>query len=129
MGDPASILVVDDDVDLMLLIAELLADDGFRVRTASDGLEALARITDGGMPDLILLDLRMPRMDGEEFVRYLEQRYARLPPVIVMTAAVDTRRRAERLRARAWLAKPFDIEHMLALVHRVLVTRDDSPGS
>jgi two-component system response regulator MprA len=127
MADPASILVVEDDVDLMQLVTDVLADEGFDVRTAPDGLAALDSIADRGLPDLILLDMRMPRMDGIEFVRELEARHADAPPVIVMTAAVDTRRRAEQVHARAWLAKPFDIQHMIALVRRILAGSDEPP--
>lgn len=127
MADPASILVVEDDEDLMQLVADVLADEGFAVRTAPDGLAALETIADAGLPDLILLDMRMPRMDGAEFVAELERHHAETPPVIVMTAAVDTRRRAEQVHARAWLAKPFEIQDMLALVRRILAARGDPP--
>jgi CheY-like chemotaxis protein len=127
LAAPADILVVEDDVDLLPLVTDVLVDEGFHVRTAPDGLAALDSIAEHGMPDLILLDMRMPRMDGLEFVRELERRRVRIPPVVVMTAAVDTRRRAEQVHARAWLAKPFDTEHMIAVVRRVLAARDESP--
>lgn len=131
MGHEARVLVVEDDPDLLFLVADVLAGEGFHVRTARDGLAALADITDHGMPDLILLDIRMPRMDGLEFARELSRSHPVPAPLIVMTAAADPRPCATQVKAKAWLAKPFNIEDMITTVRRVLDSARDAaqPGA
>lgn len=122
MTDNPSVLIVEDDEDLRQLIAGVLASEGLSVRTAANGHEALAEITRSGMPDLILLDIRMPRMNGPEFARALADQYVAHAPLLVMTAAADPRAIAAQLGAFGWLAKPFEIEHLIASVRRALQT-------
>ncbi|MGZ4392497.1 MAG: response regulator, partial [Gaiellaceae bacterium] len=62
----ATVLVVDDDDDLRTMVETILEDAGYVVRRAGDGVEALEQLAQMGRPDLILLDMRMPRMDGWE---------------------------------------------------------------
>jgi CheY-like chemotaxis protein len=116
----ASVLVVEDDEDLRHLVAEVLTGDGLTVRTAADGHAALAEIAVHGMPALILLDMRMPRMNGQEFASALVQQYPARARLIVLTAAADPRRIAEQVNAFDWLPKPFEVEQLLAAVHRAL---------
>src|SRR5512146_2702652 len=85
IGSPR-ILLVDDDPNLLVLLAEQLRADGFEVTTARDGQEALRRLQ-GGWPDLLLVDMMMPRMDGLTFARELKAR-ADLP--IIVLSAIDT---------------------------------------
>ena len=120
MTAPATILVVEDDDDLRNLLAVVLAGEGFSVRTAPDGHEALADIAAHGMPGLILLDMRMPRMSGPEFARALERQYPARAPVIAITAAADPREAAAQVNALDWLSKPFEVPQLLAAVARVL---------
>lgn len=115
-----AILVVEDNDDLRNLVAVVLASEGFSVRTAADGHEALEDIAAHGMPGLILLDMRMPRMSGPEFARAFEHQYPARAPVIAITAAADPRDVAARVNALEWLAKPFDVPQLLAAVHRAL---------
>ncbi len=122
MSSP-SILVVEDDADLVAIVEMVLADAGYRVRTAADGRAALARCAEE-MPALVLLDMRMPGMNGWEFAREFRARYGRACPIVVVTAAENARRRAEEVGADAWLAKPFDLEDVLALVARFLGPSD-----
>lgn len=114
---PRRILVVEDDADLVDLIAEALADADFAVRSAPDGVAALALLPTWA-PSLILLDLSMPLMSGEEFA----EQYRALPgphaPLVVVSGARDATERAERIAARSVVGKPFDIDALRLLVDR-----------
>ncbi len=114
------ILVIDDDPAILDLIVEVLRDEGYGVIGARDGLEALRQI-DRHRPDLILLDLWMPRMNGWEFRR----RQRALPgladvPVVLLSAGGGLPRHAAELDAAATIAKPFDLAHLLRVVEEVL---------
>ncbi len=113
---PATILVVEDHADLRDMLAILLESEGYEVRTATNGAEALARLSET-LPALILLDLMMPVMTGDEFRerQLADPRYSKVP-VICMTAAHDGRARAERIRADEYFQKPLDFEHLLTVV-------------
>jgi CheY-like chemotaxis protein len=124
----ASVLVVEDDPDLATLLELVLADGGYRVRTAGHGLEALARVGEE-MPGLILLDMRMPIMNGWEFARELRARHGRACPIVVVTAAENAAQRAAEVGADGWLAKPFDIDDVLAAVARHLPPRAGDAGA
>lgn len=116
------LLLVDDDDDIREMLATILEADGFRIVTARNGHEALERI-DEERPDLVILDMRMPVMDGWQLNRVLEERGDR-PPIVVVTAAADPAARAADIRAEGWLAKPFDIEELEHVIRRVLGDRD-----
>ena len=93
------VLVVDDDDDVCSAVAELLRLEGYGVQTAhhgQEGLQAVAR----QLPDLILLDMKMPIMGGTEFATAFRARYGREVPIVVFTAADDAQRRAARNRRR-----------------------------
>jgi DNA-binding response OmpR family regulator len=111
------VLVVEDDPDLVALVEMLLVDEGYRVRTAPEGRAALAHVAEE-MPALVLLDMRMPGMDGWEFAREFRARHGRAAPIVVVTAAEDARARAQEIDADGWLAKPFDLDDVLALAAR-----------
>ncbi|MBZ4418869.1 response regulator [Myxococcus sp. RHSTA-1-4] len=113
----AHVLVVDDDPDLVEVVTLALEMAGYRVSQASNGLGAL-RVLERELPQLILLDMRMPVMDGWTFARELRARYGYRVPVVVVTAAEDARLRAREVEANAWLGKPFDVDALLATVGR-----------
>lgn len=117
-GDRGPVLVVEDDPDLAGLLRMILADEGYAVETAANGAEALRNVA-ARMPAVILLDMRMPVMNGWEFARAFEARYGRAAPIVVVTAAEDARARAEEIGADAWLAKPFDLDDVLRVVARL----------
>jgi CheY-like chemotaxis protein len=111
-----SVLVVEDHADLREMLAVLLETEGFAVQTAGNGREALECL-DAARPDVILLDLMMPVMTGDEFrARQLADPRYRDVPVICMTAAHDGRDRAERLHADAYFQKPVDFDRLLHVV-------------
>ncbi len=109
------VLVVEDDADLLALMEIVLTDAGFRVRTAQEGRAALRRVEEE-MPAVVLLDMRMPGMNGWEFAREFRSRHGRACPIVVVTAAENARQRAEEIGAEGWLAKPFDIEDVVRAV-------------
>lgn len=113
-----SVLVVDDDPDILSAVEMILEVEGYRVFSARNGAEALT-VLDGARPSLILLDLMMPVMDGWEFRRRLLDHPASAIPVVVVSADRDIARKAETIRADGYVAKPFDLDHLLAEVGRL----------
>ena len=116
MKSTGRILVVDDDPDLREFLRLMLTSMGFEVTSAANGREALD-VMDGHDPDLILLDMKMPVMNGWEFCRALEGRNSR-PPIVVLTAAPDPAGRAAEVHAEGWLGKPFEYAQLEAIVRR-----------
>lgn len=111
------VLVVDDDPDIRLIVSDVLEFEGYQVVNASDGAEAL-RVIRHIRPDLVLLDMRMPVMDGWEFAVQLKQQGIMLP-ILMMTAATDARRWATDIQAQGFLSKPFDILELLEAVTKL----------
>jgi DNA-binding response OmpR family regulator len=114
------VLVAEDDADLRSLVALTLADAGIDVDEACNGQEALAHVKER-RPDLVLLDMMMPVMDGRTFCTGLHGMGDGVgPTVVVMTAAERAPQLAAEVGAAGWLAKPFDIDELLATVRRFL---------
>lgn len=117
-------LVVDDEPDMRWLLARTLRDQGFEVVTAEDGQAALEQIS-CEPPDVVLLDLKMPRLDG---IQVLEQAKAVAPhmPVVLVTAYgnLPSAIQAMRLGADDYLAKPFDNDEILLTVRKALGKRE-----
>ncbi len=104
----------------------LLQDAGYPVRTASNGLQALERTAEE-MPGLILLDMRMPVMNGWEFAREFRARHDHACPIVVVTAAENAQLRAQEIQAEGWLAKPFDLDDVLRMAARFLPQPSGAP--
>ncbi|HEX8915052.1 MAG TPA: response regulator [Humisphaera sp.] len=122
------VLVVDDEPNIRLMLRTALESAGFVVDEAADGRQAIESI-DRDVPDLMVLDLSMPVLDGMGVLRQLRDRPAdRRPPVVVLTAygSVPTAVRAVRLGARDFLEKPTTPDDLRAAVRGVLA--DDRPG-
>ena len=115
---PPLVLVAEDDPELRELVALTLTDAGMEVEQARDGREALEHVV-AHKPDLVLLDMRMPVMDGRAFCDAIRTR-GDPPPVVVMTAGDRAAQTAQELGAVSWLAKPFDIDDLVAAVRRSL---------
>ena len=115
------VLVVDDDDAIRDTVAEVLASEGYLVLTAANGAEAL-NLVEAQRPDLVLLDMRMPVLDGWGFVAGLNERGIRLK-VLVLTATQDARRWAGEIGADGWIAKPFDLDELLSAVEALCVVR------
>jgi CheY-like chemotaxis protein len=117
--DPNSstVMVVDDHGDIRETLAMILEDAGFDVVTAADGRDALRQLHDGPRPQLILLDLMMPNMDGWEFRRRQEaDTDLSAIPVVLLSGVNDVHRQVLPLHADGYLRKPFDIDTMLEVV-------------
>ena len=117
-----TILAVDDDIDILELVEASLTADGFDVITASDGRSALESAKDHA-PDLILLDLMMPEMDGFEVIERLKSDAAtRTIPVIMLTAKAQTHEKIHGLRSGAddYITKPFQLDELTARIEAVL---------
>jgi DNA-binding NarL/FixJ family response regulator len=111
------LLVVDDEAKLLRAVAVTLREEGYEVTTARSGAEALVAIN-AGVPDLIISDVRMPRMDGYQLARALRSNpRTELIPVIFLTAKGERKDRLAGIRtgADAYLVKPFDPEELLAV--------------
>jgi CheY-like chemotaxis protein len=113
------ILVVDDDESIRQIVRLYLSDEGYVIGEAANGEAALAMLPSFN-PRLILLDLRMPVMDGREFVR----RYQALPgphaPIVACVAALDVEQECADLNPAGILSKPFDLDELLQAVRSQL---------
>jgi DNA-binding response OmpR family regulator len=115
------ILVVEDEADLSDFMKIVLEDEGYQVAIAEHGLEALKTIEEcGKQPRLIVLDVKMPVMNGKEFVAEYRRLYQHTAPIIVITAADDVRQRAEELGGTDWLGKPFDLGKFVDLIKQYI---------
>jgi CheY-like chemotaxis protein len=112
--------VVDDDPDILEALSEILESEGFGIRQARNGLEALELVAKL-QPNLILLDLMMPVMDGWEFAERMRGRsdWAQIP-VIVLSADRNIGTKARELGALGYLAKPFELNELLTMVQASL---------
>ena len=109
------VLIVEDDSDLREMMAQLLTLEGFQSATVANGQEALKYLSGGDTPNVILLDLMMPVMDGWEFRRQqqADPALARVP--VIVLSALDANRAAD-VDAAAFLKKPLDFDRLLELV-------------
>lgn len=121
--DNADILILDDNLVNVELLTQLLEDYGYLgVRSETDSRH-IAKIFANGMPDLLLLDIRMPHINGYQVLEQLKADWPnQAPPVIVLSAQidVDTRLKALNLGARDFLSKPFDQLEVLQRIHNTL---------
>jgi CheY-like chemotaxis protein len=118
MNQHQTIMVVEDDADISDAIAATLEDTGYSVIVAANGQEALDKLRRSlDRPNLILLDLMMPLMDGWQFraAQTADPTLADIP-VVVLSAHVDVRRAAEQMAAVDWMRKPLDLNKLLDLV-------------
>ncbi len=103
----AQVLVVEDEADLRIALVELLSIWGYRVMSACDGREALERLRTGQEPVLVLLDLQMPVMDGDELLDEVARHPPRRPlRIVVLSANLDVHRRTSHGAVTAALNKP-----------------------
>lgn len=117
-----TVLIAEDDADLLEVMAVVLEEDGYKVMIAHHGGEALERVHER-MPDLILLDMKMPYVSGWEFAARYIASYpvaAHRAPVVVVTAAEHAATRAREVDAAGYLTKPFTHLDLLTEVRRSL---------
>src|SRR3954452_4934862 len=118
-GTPPRILIVDDDPNLLVLLAEQLRSDGFEIQTARDGDEALRRLK-SGWPDLLIIDMMMPRMDGLTLAR--ESKGQADLPIIVLSAIDAGDSKADLLEevAEDYVTKPYHYPELRARINQIL---------
>src|SRR5262245_31264966 len=128
---PTSLLVVDDDLDTCANLADILSDLGYEVRTVPDATTAL-RLLEEHTFDIVLLDLKLPGMDGLQLYREMKRRSSSTVAILVTGFAdAETRKRAEQLGVWRILPKPVDIPALLPLISEaaqqplLLVVDDD----
>jgi len=109
------VLIVEDDEDLREMMAQLLTLEGFQTAAVANGREALDYLHQATRPDVILLDLMMPIMDGWEFRRRQQADPVLAPVPVIVLSALD-QARAANLNATAFLKKPLDFDRLLTLV-------------
>jgi chemosensory pili system protein ChpA (sensor histidine kinase/response regulator) len=118
---PLRILVVDDSVSIRQVVSRLMDSQGWKTQTAKDGIEALERVSET-IPDLIVLDLEMPRMNGYEFMSALrtQPRYKEIPIVILTSRTAEKhRQKAGALGAKGFIVKPYDDDEFIDLVQNL----------
>lgn len=120
----ADLLIVDDDEDTVEALSELLEEEGHHVRVAHDGIEGMARLSEGPT-DAILLDVEMPRLTGPEMAYGLFLRDAgdEKIPIMLLSGKLDLRRVAALVGTPYYLTKPYDLAPLLTMLDRVLVER------
>ncbi len=126
MQRPGSVLVVDDQIDIVELIVDFLRDEGYSVYGVTNGAAALATIA-AQPPALILLDMFMPYMTGVELWEQLQRHNLTDIAVVLMTASPSAAERLLSQGATDYLAKPFELDHLLDCVARYVRREDTSP--
>jgi two-component system, OmpR family, response regulator len=122
MNRTRRVLVIDDDESIRELITLALEDDGLEVISAPEGESALAMIPEV-QPDVILLDNRMPIMDGREFAQRFKELEGFSAALIILTAVDDPEQTAQDVGADGYLPKPFDLNDLTTAVHRYIAER------
>jgi len=118
----ARILIVDDDSDLCNLVKVILERRGYQVEVAASGEECLLKLSEGQIPDLILMDFLLPGRDGLKLTREIKShpRTSHIP-VYLFTVAADEgwRREIEKSRVDGFIPKPFSVDEFLDTINRV----------
>jgi DNA-binding response OmpR family regulator len=114
----ANILVVDDEPEIVQFIGGGLEDEGYDVMTAGDGQRAI-ELAAANQPDLVVLDMRGPHLDGDAVAAELRRLYSDIP-ILVITADGKAEEKARRVRAFDFLPKPFDLNRLLGVVQQKL---------
>ena len=118
-----TIMIVDDAASMRGLISLTLKNNGYEVIEASDGKEAIKRLSSAGKVDLIITDLNMPNMDGIQFIKTVkgDSKYRFIPVVMLTTESQDAKKEEGRLAgAKAWIVKPFKPEVLVGVVKKII---------
>ena len=114
------VMVIDDDADIRNVVGLILRQAGYEAVTAEHGREALDLIARNGPPDLILLDMNMPVMNGWAFAEEACKGSCSDVPILVITAALDAQRSADQIGAAGHIGKPFELADLLGTVQQHL---------
>ncbi len=114
------ILIIEDDKDIAFVLKTIIELDGYTALIAENGKIALDLIKSDGPFQLIFLDMQMPVMNGWLFAENFYSLYGHASPIVVMTAAADSKQRAKEVNANDCLAKPFEVTDFQAMVQKYL---------
>jgi two-component system chemotaxis response regulator CheY len=116
-----TILIVDDSATMVMSVKSSLEIAGFRVETAADGEQAMAKINKGLKPDLVITDINMPKMDGLELIRQA-RKILRFTPILTLTTESQQAKRdeAKKLGASGWLVKPVGSADLVKIIKQLL---------
>ncbi|MEM7154905.1 MAG: response regulator transcription factor [Myxococcota bacterium] len=121
-GNAKKILVIEDDASVRTLLSKSLRAKGYDVETCDDGLDGLTRL-ESTRPDLIIVDIMMPRLDGMTFVKAIKGNQATQPiPIVFLTANNDPKTMIAgiNLGARYYVTKPFQLDDLLGKVKKAI---------
>jgi len=120
MAKKSSVLVVDDEDALRTVLSSELINEGYEVRSAADGDEAISELEKNAY-DMVLLDIKMPRMNGFEVLKHLKQKHPKTK-VVMLTGFADLKNAIEskKLGADDFVSKPYDLVDLLTTIQRVL---------
>lgn len=124
MTQPGRILVVDDDWPIVDFVAEALSDEGYTVTSAVSSSQAVTLI-EAEHPDVILLDVHMPGLDGIQLMRYLQSKQFGDIQIVLMTADASIMQQVTTSDAQYFLLKPFDLQALLNCVAKALQAKRD----
>jgi CheY-like chemotaxis protein len=111
------ILIIEDNPDIALALNEVLSDSGYLIEVAGNGKDGLDHLINRELPDLILLDLFMPVMNGQEFrMRQMKIPYLSNIPIIVMSADACVQNRCKLMHVNHFLKKPFELCDLLEMI-------------
>ena len=113
------LLVLDDDPAILDMLLQSLSDEGYQVTTARNGQEGLDRVRNNNF-DLILLDLMMPGMNGEQFLVELRRTWPNVPPVVIVSADRNVSGKVRSLQVAGGVPKPFSLDDLLGQIERHL---------
>jgi two-component system chemotaxis response regulator CheY len=116
-----TIFIVDDSATMVMSLKSTLEIAGFKVETACDGQQGLAKIQGGLKPDLIITDINMPKMDGLELIRNV-RKLLRFTPILTLTTESQQTKRdeAKRLGASGWMVKPVGGADLVKVIRQLL---------
>ncbi|HYO90821.1 MAG TPA: sigma-54 dependent transcriptional regulator, partial [Pyrinomonadaceae bacterium] len=124
--DAARVLIIDDETNLRESLAELAGSEGFRASQAANGEEAVRVLRSGAeKPDVVFLDMRMPKLDGLGVLRLIQEERLTDAPVVVISAFGDSSKMIEAMRLGAYdyITKPLDLDEIVAILHRAAEQR------
>jgi CheY-like chemotaxis protein len=127
MQRAGSVLIVDDQIEIVELVVDFLRDEGYNVRGVTDGAAALAAIANEP-PAMVLLDMFMPHMTGSELWEHLQRQNLAEIPVVLMTASPSAAQNLLAQGATDYLAKPFDLDQLLECVARYVRREGAAPA-
>jgi CheY-like chemotaxis protein len=113
-----TILIIEDEEEILYTLKDFLELEGYQVLTALNGFEAIQLLEKSKMPNLILLDMKMPIMNGWEFAAAFLAKYDHKCPIVITTAAGDAAQRAKDIKANDWISKPFDLDTLLEKIKK-----------